>query len=77
MIMKFTKSNAIPYRPAISTVLVKASASSVFRDRLLTSPMDALGEMNLPPEDVAILADIRAHTLADYAHQLKMRLAMP
>jgi hypothetical protein len=39
--------------------------------------MDALGEMNLPPEDVELLADIRAHTLADYAHQLKMRLAMP
>lgn len=65
---------SVPNRPAISNLLIKASANVAFRTRLLTSPGDALAEMNLPPEDVALLADVRAANLPEYAHQVKMRL---
>ena len=64
----------VPNRPAISDVLIKASANIVFRAKLLTSPKDALAELNLPPEDIELLADVRARTLPDYARQVKVRL---
>jgi len=64
----------VPNRPAISNVLLKASANVAFRVRLLTSPEDALAEMNLPPEDAAILAGVTTPTLQEFAHQVKMRL---
>jgi hypothetical protein len=66
--------SAIPNRPAISDVLIKASANIAFRTKLLTSPQDAIAEMNLPPEDVAILAGVQAPTLSEYARQVKNRL---
>jgi hypothetical protein len=65
---------AIPNRPAISNVLIKASANVVFRTRLLTSPREALAEMNVPPEDAAILAAVQAPTLQEYARQVKAKL---
>ncbi len=68
----FTK--PVPYRPAISDVLIKASANSVFRKMLLASPYSVLAEMNLPPEDIQILASVKAPTLKEYASQLKMQL---
>ena len=74
MTMNFMTLQPVPYRPAISNVLVKASANRVFRTRLLSSPREALLEMNLPPEDVELLANIRAQSLSDYAEQLKMKL---
>ncbi len=64
----------VPNRPAISDVLIRASANVAFRARLLTNPKDALAEMNLPPEDVEILTDVQAPTLKEYARQVKMRL---
>jgi len=64
----------VPYRPAISDILVKASANGAFRARLLSCPHDALGEMNLSSEDAKLLADIQASTLKEYAYQVKMRL---
>ena len=65
---------SITNRPAISDVLIKASANGSFRAKLLTSPQDALAEMNLPPEDAEILTDVKAPTLKEYAHQVKQRL---
>jgi hypothetical protein len=64
----------IPNRPAISNVLIKASANVAFRARLLTSPKDALAELNLPPEDAEILVGVQALTLPEYARQVKVRL---
>jgi len=68
--------NIIPNRPAISDVLIKASANVAFRAKLLTSPQDALSEMNLPPEDIEILANVRAPNLKEFAQQVKMRLLL-
>ncbi len=65
---------AVPHRPAISNILVKASANASFRSRLLSDPNDVLGEMNLPPEDIKILTGIRASNLREYARQVKTRL---
>jgi hypothetical protein len=64
----------IPNRPAISNVLIKASANIAFRARLLTAPKDAVAELNLPPEDAEILAGVQAPTLPEYARQIKVRL---
>jgi hypothetical protein len=64
----------VPNRPAISDVLIKASANVAFRARLLTDPKGTLAEMNLPPEDVEILTDVQAPTLKEYARQVKVRL---
>lgn len=66
--------NAVPYRPAISDVLVKASANGLFRAKLLNSPHDALGDFNLPLEDAQLLMSIEAANLKDYAKQVKVRL---
>jgi hypothetical protein len=66
---------SVPNRPAISNVLIKASANGAFRTRLLFSPQEALAEMNVPPDDAKILADVQeASTLKEYAHQVKTRL---
>lgn len=64
----------VPNRPAISNVLIKASANIAFRAKLLTAPKDALSELNLPPEDAEILASVQALTLPEYARQVKLRL---
>lgn len=64
----------VPNRPAISNVLIKASANVAFRARLLTSPHEAIAELNLSPEDEEILAGVKAITLPDYARQVKVRL---
>lgn len=64
----------VPNRPAISNVLIKASANGAFRAMLLASPTDALADMGLSPDDVEILADVRASNLPDFARQVKMRL---
>ncbi|MBN1218962.1 MAG: hypothetical protein JXM69_08540 [Anaerolineae bacterium] len=64
----------VPNRPAISNVLIKASANVAFRARLLTSPKEALAGMNLPAEDVEILVGVQAPTLKEYALQVKTRL---
>jgi hypothetical protein len=65
---------SVPHRPAISDVLVKASANVAFRARLLTNPKDLLAEMNLPPEDAQVLSGVKAPNLKEYARQVKMRL---
>lgn len=65
---------SIPDRPAISDLLIKASANVAFRAKLLTTPQDALAEMNLPPEDIRLLSDVQAPTLSEYARQVKLRL---
>jgi hypothetical protein len=65
---------SIPNRPAISNVLIKASANIAFRAKLLASPEAALAELNVPPEDAEILADVQALTLPEYARQVKLRL---
>ena len=64
----------VPYRPAISNVLIKASANEAFRTKLLSKPNDVLVEMNLPPEDIEVLADIQATTLKEYVYQVKLKL---
>jgi hypothetical protein len=64
----------IPNRPAISDVLIKASANIKFRAKLLTSPQETIAELNLSPEDAEILAGVRALTLPEYARQVKVRL---
>jgi hypothetical protein len=66
--------NSIPNRPAITNVLIKASANIVFRTRLLTNPRAALAEMNLPPEDIEVLAGVEAQNLPEYTRQVKMKL---
>jgi len=67
---------SVPNRPAISDVLIKASANTAFRTRLLSNPEEVLNEMNLPPEDAEILTNVRARTLKEYAFQIKMKLLM-
>ncbi len=69
-----TTMRLVPNRPAISDVLIKASANVAFRVRLLTDPEGALAGMNLPREDAEILTDVQATTLKEYARQVKMKL---
>jgi hypothetical protein len=69
-----TVATSIPNRPAISNVLIKASANPAFRIRLLADAEDAVAEMNVPPEDVKILTDVRTATLQEYASQVRTRL---
>jgi hypothetical protein len=69
-----TARTSVPDRPAISDILIKASANGTFRARLLNSPHDALTEFEVPPEDVAILTGVRASNLKDFAQQIKLRL---
>jgi hypothetical protein len=69
-----TTMRLVPNRPAISDVLIKASANVAFRGRLLADPAGALAGMNLPREDAEILADVQATTLKEYAHQVKLKL---
>jgi len=64
----------VPNRPAISDVLIKASANGVFRAKLLNSPNEALVGFEIPPEDVDILTAVQASNLREYAHQIKLRL---
>ena len=64
----------VPNRPAISDILIKASANGVFRARLLHSPHEALVGLEIPPEDAAILTTVQASSLKDYAWQVKLRL---
>jgi hypothetical protein len=72
--MRPVVAGSVPNRPAISNVLLKASANGAFRVRLLTNPEDALADMNLPPEDAEILAGVTTPTLQEFARQVKMRL---
>jgi len=67
---------SVPNRPAISNVLIKASANVSFRSRLLSSPNEALADMNLSPEDVEILQNVQAPTLKEFAQQVKSRLLL-
>jgi hypothetical protein len=69
-----TTMRLVPNRPAISDVLIKASANAAFRVKLLTDPKDALAEMNLPREDAEILAGVQASSLKEYARQVKTKL---
>ena len=64
----------VPNRPAISDILIKASANGTFRARLLRSPHEALVGFEIPPEDVAILTTVQASSLKDYAQEVKLRL---
>jgi hypothetical protein len=68
-----TMKTTVPNRPAISDVLLKASANGAFRARLLDSPREALAGLNVPPEDAEIL-EVHAPSLKEYAHAVKMRL---
>ncbi len=71
---KFFARKSMPDHPAITNVLIKASANVAFRTKLLTSPEEALAEMNLPCEDVEILKSVQAPTLKEYVHEVKQRL---
>jgi hypothetical protein len=66
----------VPHRPAISNVLLKASANVAFRGRLLSNPADALAGMNLPPEDVAVLSGVATSDLKEFARQVQSRLML-
>lgn len=69
-----TTQTVVPNRPAISDILIKASANGVFRARLLHSPHEALVGFEIPPEDADILTAVQASSLKDYARQVKLRL---
>jgi hypothetical protein len=73
---EFTTRRSVPNRPAISDVLIKASANVAFRARLLKNPQGTLAEMELSPEDVEVLIGVQASTLKEYARQIKMRLML-
>jgi hypothetical protein len=64
----------IPDRPSISDVLIKASANIAFRTKLLDSPKEIVAEMNLTPEDAAILTGVQAPNLKEYVNQVKTKL---
>lgn len=66
--------NTMPNRPAISDILLKASANVAFRSRLLSSPKDVLAELDVPPEDAEILGSVQAPTLSEFARQVKLHL---
>jgi hypothetical protein len=68
--------NSVPNRPAISDVLIRASANASFRIKLLTDPKEALTDMNVPPEDAEILTDVQAQTLKEYARQIRVKLLL-
>ena len=74
--MKVMTMKSIPNRPAISNVLIKASANDAFRAKLLANSNEVLAEMDLPPEDVKILSGVQAASLKEYARRLKMRLLL-
>lgn len=68
--------STIQNRPAISDVLIRASANTAFRTKLLSNPTEALIELNLSPEDTEILTTVNAHSLKEYARQIKSRLLL-
>ena len=68
--------NTVQNRPAISDVLIRASANIAFRSKLLSNPAEALLELNLSPEDEEILTDVNAHDLRDYALQIRSKLLL-
>ena len=74
MIVQSVDPKSVPNRPAISNILIKASANVAFRTKLLTSPGDVLAEMDLSPEDIEILVRVKAPTLSEYARQIKLQL---
>ncbi len=62
---------AIPNRPFISDLLIRASADILFRIRLLTDVESVLAEVNLPAQDTEILKKIRARSLAEFSYQVE------
>ena len=64
----------VPNRPAISNILIKASANAAFRTQLLTDPKATVAKLNLSPEDAEILVGVQAPTLPEYARQVKVKL---
>ncbi|MCB0208320.1 MAG: hypothetical protein KDJ52_03260 [Anaerolineae bacterium] len=68
--------STIQNRPAISDILIRASANIVFRSKLLSNPAEALLGLNLSPEDAEILTAVQAPTLEEYARQIKNRLLL-
>ncbi len=65
---------AVPNRPAISDVLLKASANNAFCRKLLVSPREALAGMDLSARDAEVLTGVQAPDLRAYAQQVKTRL---
>jgi hypothetical protein len=66
----------VPNRPAISDVLVKASANNVFCAELLSNSQQVLAEMNLPADDYAVLSGVEAPSLKEFAREVKLRLLL-
>lgn len=74
--LQFSKPKSVSNRPAISRVLVRASVCGRFCERLLAGPPEALLELGLPQEDLDVMAGIKAGSLAEFAAQLKLKLAL-
>jgi len=66
----------VPNRPAISDILVKASANNAFCAELLSNSQQALATMNLPPEDYQVLSGVKAPSLKEFAREVKLRLLL-
>lgn len=51
----------------LSAVLVNALADERFCQRLLTKPGEALTRFNLSPDEMAVLSNIHARSIEEYA----------
>ncbi len=65
---------AIPDYPYISNILVRAASDHSFCIRLLADPVAAMTSFDLPPDDRAIVSEIRANSLPDFAAKLKAKI---
>jgi hypothetical protein len=58
----------------IEAIIGRAIVDTTFRERLLADPRAALHGERLTPEEEALLADIHATTLDDFARQVLQRM---
>jgi hypothetical protein len=58
----------------IQAIIGRAIVDATFRHQLLTNPETALHDEPLTPEEAAVLQDIHATTLDDFARQVLQRM---
>ncbi len=61
-------------KPAITNLIIKATADKRFSHFLLADPQGAMEAVGLPESDRTFLADIQAKTMIEFLHQIKARL---
>ena len=64
----------VPDHPHLSNLLVRAASDPSFCVRLLADPAATITGFDLPPADRAILSEIQANSLPDFAAKLKAKI---